>query len=193
MKRQQTLLLLGLGLAAATMGTQAQGIIPSGTLAGVPGAGNTYDYTLTLNNAANATTDIEGFWYAWLPGRFSLPTMPTSASGGSSGWSATVDGKSIQFQGNATDAIAPGSSAVFTFVSTDSPTTLAGSFNNLPIGASVAYPGTINFSGSAPNQEFTVLPAPEPSTFALVGGGLLALWTGCRQRHQRTAGQLDQR
>jgi hypothetical protein len=163
------------GWAAATLNSPAQGIQASATLTGVAGTGNTYDYTLVLSDAATATTSIEGFWYAWIPGHFFLPSAPSSASGGTSGWTATPDGDSIQFQGNAGDAIAPGSSATFTFVTADSPTVLAGTSGGFPIGDSVAYPGTINFSGGSPNQEFAVQSVPEPSSWALLGGGLLSL------------------
>jgi len=168
-------LALGATAAASMVSTQAQGIIPSATLAGVPGSGNTYDYTLTLNNGISATTAIEGFWYAWIPGHFFLPTMPSSASGGTSGWAASVVGDSIKYQGNSTDALAPGQSAIFTFVSIDTPATLAGNAQGFPIGDSVAYPGTINFSGSSPNAEFVVTSVPEPSKLALLGGGLFCL------------------
>ena len=178
----RSILVFGATVVAPVVATQAQGIIPSATLAGVPGTGNTYDYTLTLNNGASATTPIEGFWYAWIPGHFFLPTMPSSASGDASGWAASVAGRSVQYQGNSADAIAPGHSAVFSFVSSDSPDTLAGTSGGFPIGDSVAYPGTINFSGSSPNAEFVVISVPEPSSLTLIGGGLLCLLAVVRPR-----------
>jgi len=163
----------------STIAGHAQGIAAFGTLTGVPGAGNTYNYTLILSNAPTATTSIEGLWYAWIPGHFFLPSAPTSPSGGSSGWTATVNNNSsIQFQGTAANAIAPGGFATFTFVSTDSPATLAGTSQGFPIGDSVAYPGTINFSGSSPNQTFavvSVLSVPEPSAICLLITGSLGL------------------
>lgn len=200
MKKKQTsnstrlALAVAVGLAVSIVAGQAQGIVASGTLSGVPGAGNTYDYTLILNNAASATTPIEGFWYAWIPGFFFLPTTPSSASGGASGWSATLFGNSIQYQGTAGDAIAPGGSATFTFVSADTPATLAGTSSGFPIGDSVAYPGTINFSASAPNEEFTVQSVPEPSPRGLIAlgalCGLVAGWRRLRQpRLRRPAGR----
>ncbi|HZM03322.1 MAG TPA: PEP-CTERM sorting domain-containing protein [Candidatus Saccharimonadales bacterium] len=156
------------GLAASTMTGHAQGINASATLTDVPGAGGTFTYTLTLNNASSATTPIQGFWYAWIPGHFFLPTVPSSASGGLSGWSATVSSGSIMYQGTAANAIAPGQSDSFTFVSTDTPSTLAGSSGGFPIGDSVAYPGTINFSSASPNEQFTVQSVPEPSSLSLL-------------------------
>jgi hypothetical protein len=179
------------GMTACTITSQAQGILPSATLSGTPGTGSTYDYILTLNNASTASTSIEGFWYAWIPGHFFLPSSPSSASGGSSGWTATPDGDSIQFQGNAGDAIAPGGSATFTFVTTDSPAALAGTSGGFPIGDSVAYPGTINFSGASPNVEFAVQSVPEPASLALCSGALCCLAAGRRMIRQRSANTGD--
>jgi hypothetical protein len=173
-------------LAAFTLASQAQGIVASGTLSAVPGAGNTFDYTLILSNAVSATTSIEGFWYAWIPGHFFLPTTPSSASGGASGWSATVDGGSVQYQGNAGNAIAPGGSAAFTFISTDTPTTLAGTSGGFPIGDSVAYPGTINFSGSSPNEIFAVQSVPEPADFRLLAAGASCWLVAGRRKWRQT-------
>jgi len=168
--------ILAAGLAACINTGHAQGIVASGTLVGVPGSGNTFDYTLTLANSASATTSIEGFWYAWIPGFFFLPTAPSSESGGTSGWTASLFGNSIQFQGTAANAIAPGQSAAFSFVSTDSPATLAGTSQGFPIGDSVAYPGVINFSASPPNEEITVMSiVPEPSVLSLVAAGALGM------------------
>ncbi len=176
---------VAVGLMASALSGQAQGIVASGTLSGVAGAGNTYNYTLILSNAVAATTPIEGFWYAWIPGHFFLPTPPSSASGGVSGWTANLDGNSIQFQGTAGNAIAPGGAATFTFVTTDTPSTLAGTSGGFPIGDSVAYPGTINFSGSSPNEEFAVQSVPEPSLFSLLAGGFfgcgLVVWRKLRK------------
>ena len=178
------------GLMASAFAGQAQGINPSGTLSGVAGAGNTFNYTLTLSNGVAATTAIEGFWYAWIPGHFFLPTVPTSPSGGSSGWTATVSSGSIQFQGNAGNAIAPGGKATFTFVSTDTPATLAGTSGGFPIGDSVAYPGTINGSSSSPNALFAVQSVPEPSLYSLLACGSIGCWFAVRRKLSKSAGSL---
>lgn len=167
------------GLAAATA-SYAQGIVPSATLVGTPGSGNTFDYTLTLNNGAGATSSIESLWYAWIPGYFFLPSVPSSASGGSSGWSANVFAQSIQFQGTAGNAIAPGHSASFTFITTDSPSALAGnSFLGTPIGESFAYVGAVDASAGV---EFDVQSVPEPSTLALLGLGSVGCLVAARRR-----------
>jgi hypothetical protein len=164
------------GLMVSAISVQAQGIVASATLSGTAAGGGNFDYTLTLSNAPTASTSIEGFWYAWIPGFFFLPSVPSSASGGSSGWSATVfDNNSIQFQGNAGNAIAAGGSATFSFVSTDTPATLAGNNDGFPIGDSFAYPGTITFTVNAAEEEITVQSVPEPSSLGLLIVGSLGL------------------
>jgi hypothetical protein len=169
------------GLAASTIASHAQGIIANATLVGVPGAGGTYDYTLTLSDGAGATSSIESLWYAWIPGHFFLPTTPSSASGASSGWTASVVGGSIQFQGNAGNAIAPGQSASFTFVTTDSPATLAGNSQGFPIGESVAYAGAVD--ASSPSDQFAVASVvPEPSSLALLAAGSVGLLAAGRRK-----------
>jgi len=164
------------GLAAGSLAGQAQGVTgASATLSGVAGTGNTFDYTLTLYNASNATTPIEGLWYAWIPGAFYLPSAPSSASGNGTGWSASIVNHSIQFKGDSGDAIAPGGSAAFTFVTSDSPAALAGDTGGgVPIGTSYAYPGAVggNVTGA---EEFVVTSVPEPSVFGLLTAGLLGL------------------
>jgi hypothetical protein len=170
------------GLAAATTSSYAQGIVPSATLVGTPGSGSTFDYTLTLNNGASATSSIDSLWYAWIPGYFFLPSVPSSASGGSSGWSASVVAQSIQFQGSGANAIAPGHSASFNFITTASPSALAGnSFLGTPIGESFAYVGNVDAS---PGVEFVVQSVPEPSTLALLGLGSLGCLLAARRRFQ---------
>jgi hypothetical protein len=159
------------GLAASAVSGRAQGA--TGTLTGVQ-VGVNYDYTLTLNNTGSVA--LESLWYAWIPGFFFLPSTPSSASGtangATSGWTASIVSKSIQFQGNSSNAIQPGQSATFTFVSTDSPATLAGNSSGHPIGDSFAYVGTVDASAGV---NFIVQSVPEPSSFGLLVTGSLGL------------------
>ena len=175
-------LLLGLLLAAGTAGSlEAQSILASGQLSAVAGGGGTWDYTLIISDSASATSPVGSFWYAWVPGQFYLPSNPSSASG-PAGWTATPfpsgGTSSIQFVASApADYIAPGSSLTFQFVSTDSPTTLAGNavptYPTTPIGTTVAY-GAGLFS--SPEETFVVVSVPEPSTLALAMAGTFGLW-----------------
>lgn len=153
-------------LGAATISSHAQSA--SATISGVQ-AGSDWDYTITLQNTG--TTQLDSFWYAWTQGGNNLSTDPTSA-GNSLGWANDLDGNSIMYEGSAGDPLAAGSSATFTFVSTEDPTAITTS----PSGESVAYVNGIDFSqGSAGDSTGifspTLVSTPEPSAMALAALG----------------------
>jgi hypothetical protein len=165
-------------LAASSAASRAQnGITASATLTDVPGAGGTFDYTLTVDNSASSLNPIGTVWYAWVPGEFFLPSLPSSV-GTSGGWTAAEPNGSgrysIQLEaGTGGTKIAPGGSLAFTFVSTDSPATLAGdspAYPGTPIGTAIAYSGA-PFSDSG-DQFVAVSETPEPSALALLAAGL---------------------
>jgi hypothetical protein len=167
-------LVAAVGLAAGSL--QAQ-VSATGTISGAL-VGGLYDYTLIVNNTGSVP--IEGFWYGWTGSSNNLPSDPSSFAS-ASGWSASLFfGTSIQFQGNAGDAIPVGGSGTFTFDSTSDPTAMT----TPPVGESVVYAGTIGFSVGEPSSEQfdpTLSAVPEPSTFGLVIAGslgLLARWKG---------------
>lgn len=171
------MLFLGLLLAAGPAGSlEAQTILASGQLSAVPGGGSTWDYTMVISDASGATSPIGSFWYAWIPGQFYLPTAPSSVQV-PTGWNygiVTAGASSIQFYATSSSFdINPGSSLTFGFVSTDTPTTLAGNavptYPTTPIGTTVAY-GAGFFS--SPSETFVVTSVPEPSALALVLAGL---------------------
>ena len=93
--------------------------------------GANWDYTIQLTDTG--TTTIGTFWYSWIPGQGYLPTQPISMTA-PAGWGAVVtdgpppaDGYSIQFKAlSAGSEMTPGNSLLFDFVSSDSPSTLAG-------------------------------------------------------------------
>jgi hypothetical protein len=171
--------LLGLGLAIIATSLHAQSILANGQVSGVSAGAGSFDYTLTVGEGSGTTTPIASFWYAWVPGEFFLPGDPSSAAG-PTGWTATIvnDGpnlSSIQFQSTAAGFdIAPGASMTFSFVASFSPAQLAAAPNS---GLSVAYAGVVD--ASAPNGNFTVQPAPEPSELSLLlAGSIVACWVG---------------
>jgi hypothetical protein len=161
--------------AGGICAVHAQGEIASGTVAG-SGAGP-YTYSLSFSDAANATTNIGSVWYAWVPGSFYLPSMPTSASA-PAGWTASIVGNSIQFvASSAANDITPGHTlSGYGYQASFSPSQLAAAPNS---GVSVAYSAGL-FAPTDPNGfTFTVLPAPvpEPSPLMLISAaaGLLVV------------------
>jgi hypothetical protein len=166
--------LLGLLLVAGSTGSaHAQGQIASGTISG-SGSGP-YTYDLTFSDAASATSPVGSVWYAWVPGGFFLPGVPTSASA-PSGWTANVNNNSVQFiASSSANYIMPGHSlSGFSYQAAFSPAQLAAAANS---GESVAYSAGL-FSDTG--NTFTVQAVPEPSAITLLLGGsaglLLARW-----------------
>jgi hypothetical protein len=158
----------------------AQGQIASGTVSST-GSGP-YVYDLTFSDGVAATSPIGSVWYAWVPGFFYLPGVPTSASA-PAGWTATVSANSVQYTANApADYIQPGQSlSGFSYNATFTPAQLAAAPNS---GVSVAYSAGL-FSDAG--DTFTVQAVPEPSSMSFLGAGLIALtFAGRRQPRKQT-------
>jgi hypothetical protein len=119
------------GLAVSALSGHAQNVNVTGNLTYVAGAGDVFDYTLTLSNSGPEA--VESLWLGWTVGNFDIAS-PTAAAN-SLGWSIFVDGNSIQFGGTAGTALASGGSATFTFDSTSTPA----QFQAGTAGSSVAY------------------------------------------------------
>lgn len=163
-------MLLGFALAAGTVNSiHAQGQVASGTIAGAGSA--PYVFNLSFMDAAGATSPIGSVWYAWTPGNFYLPAVPTSASA-PAGWTASIVSDSIQFVANspANDIAAGQSLSGFSYDAAFSPTQLAAAPNS---GLSVAYSAGLFSDGG---DTFTVQPAPEPSGTLLLLAGAAAWW-----------------
>lgn len=150
----------------ATRTGSAQTLSASGQLTST-GSGGAFHYTLVLSNSLASTTNIETFWFAWLPGEDFMPANPTNI-GNPSGWMDTIthglygDGYAIQFV-TSTAPLAPGGSLTFTFTSTTSPSIMAGnsSFGSRsPILTSFVYSGAPETGLS---DEFTVESSTEPA------------------------------
>jgi hypothetical protein len=129
--------------------------------------GSTYDYTIEVNDPSGSPA-VGTFWYAWVPGVFELGTAPSSVTP-ASGWTYSTpstgpNNYSIEF--NSTTPLASGSSATFSFTSTETPSALFASSAD----DSYVYTGSTAFSGSG--QEVNVSAVPEPSSIALMATGL---------------------
>jgi hypothetical protein len=154
-------------VCCGSISLQAQTINASGQVSGSLSSPGVYHYTLTISEGLGTTTPIGSIWYAWVPGAFYLPSVPTSASG-PSGWTASIVANSIQFSANSTaNDIAPGTSQTFDYFATFSPAQLAATPNS---GLSIAYAGAVD--ASSPSGGFTVQLVPEPSVAALSLAGL---------------------
>src|SRR5271170_4712765 len=109
-------LVIAAGLALSAISGNAQDVNVTGSLTYVQGTGGVFDYTLTLSNSGPES--VQALWLGWTVGNFDIasPSNPSS----SLGWSASLQGNSIQF--GAGTALASGDSATFTFHSTSTPT-----------------------------------------------------------------------
>jgi hypothetical protein len=166
---------LCLTMAVGTVATvYGQGQIASGTISG-SGAGP-YVYNLTFSDSASASSPIGSVWYAWVPGQFYLPGVPTSAFA-PAGWTATISGDSVQYTANSSaNYITAGHSlSGFGYDATFSPGTLATTPSS---GVSVAYSAGL-FSDGGDTFTVQTAPVPEPATaglLAIAGTALLIRW-----------------
>ena len=152
----------------------------TGTYTDTP-SGPDYTYSLTASDASGAGAPMGSFWFAWVPGKFFLPSVPLSATA-PSGWTESIVNHSVQFvAGSSADYILPGSSlSGFTFTTVDTPAEIAGDatsqgYPTTPVTTSDAYTGGL-FSSSGNTFTFTASSVPEPSTLALGAMGVAGLW-----------------
>ena len=122
----------------------------SAFLTATPLGGGVFDYTLTLDDTG--TTNLETFWYAWVPGEDFMPVSPTNILSPAN-WNANItgggpnNGFAIQWltSSSATPApLTPGHSFTFSFDSTATPAVMAGNspfYPGTPTGTSFVYTG----------------------------------------------------
>ncbi|HVU07280.1 MAG TPA: PEP-CTERM sorting domain-containing protein [Verrucomicrobiae bacterium] len=187
--------LAAVGLVVSAASGQSQTTSASATISGVQSGAN-WDYTITLTDTG--TTQIGNFWYAWTPDVspfFYLPSSELSNISGQNGWTGTGVGNSIQFVDNSSaNALNPGDFIQLFYTASFSPTDLANTANS---GLSVAYSGSGTFvENGASTGDFSVqiVPAPEPSSVALLSLGslgLLALAT--RRPHSKATTLISQK
>jgi hypothetical protein len=152
--------------------------------------GTKWDYDITVHNTG--VTNIETFWFAWLPGYDYLPSNPT-VTGTPTSWTTFIEGGppySIEFYDpGLSNPLTPGSSSsAFKFTSHDSPTTLStgSGFAGLPDTYSYVYSGVAEASSANILFSIPITTVPEPSSIVLACmGGLAGLMAWRRQRVAR--------
>jgi hypothetical protein len=182
-----------LGLGAISVGHAADGA--TAQITATPLGGGEFDYTITLTDTG--TTNLETFWYSWIPGEDFMPVAPTNIVSPTD-WTANIthgapsDGYAIQWltsSSSTPNPLTPNSSLVFSYESTDTPAVTAGNsslFPGEPVGRSFVYSGG-PFSDSG--FQFDVASVPEPSMVGLLVGSLLALFLLGRRRIKATFGK----
>ena len=174
---------LAFSTVAAVMALSGSAVaqIPSGsmTITGVAGAGGTFDYTVTLQNTSGAGINLNDLWLGWTVTQGNTMPSAPSTPGNNLGWANNPFGNSIQFVNSTGTALAPGQTGTFTFVSTSD----IAAIESTPADSSVAYEHGIDFSqGTSGSSTEVITPTaiatPEPSTWSLLGMGLLAALGG---------------
>jgi hypothetical protein len=180
--------------------SQAQAQISAqATMTATPDGAN-YDYTITLHNTG--TTNIETFWFGWLPGYDLLTSSPTVTKTPAN-WTTFAEsgyygGNSLEFYDSGTSSgIAPGnSSSDFQFTSPDSPAVLQGNdpvYNYYPETYSYVYAGGAEISDANVINSIPITAVPEPPTALAASIGLLAMigWCAFGSRSQRLVGAMS--
>jgi hypothetical protein len=180
-------LMVGLIVAGSAHGQ----ISATGSVKGVPDGGN-YLYTITLNNTGS--TNIDTFWFGWLPDNYDFLTSVPTPTETPANWTSYVEtggyGSSIQFYDTGSSPILAGhSSSAFQFISPDAPSVVAG--DNELFGLPETYSYVYANQPAGPLQDpdggssviFSMpVSTPEPAGFAMVGfGGAVALLASRRR------------
>ena len=158
------------GLLGSAVSSHAQGAVA--TISAVPVSGG-FDYTILLTDTGSG--NLNSFWYGWTTSGNNLPSIPSGPTN-SLGWGNSVVNNSIEWVNSSGTALTPGNSGTFFFFSTSAPTAMT----NSPSGRSVAYVNGIELNQgvaghSTPVFSPTLVPAPEPSSVALLAVGALGL------------------
>jgi fibronectin-binding autotransporter adhesin len=175
-----------LGIAAPAFAQTATGVV---NLVSINGSGpsQTFTYDIVLDNTG--TTNIESFWYAWIPLTGTLPDnyynfLPSNPSGETSptGWAPTVVGPGIFGGGysirwdTSSNPLTPGSTDNYGFTTKDNFATITGpdtiAFVPVPVGTSYIYSGVPEDSstGSLTVEAGSSTPVTS-GTWNVAGGG----------------------
>lgn len=172
-------------VAAFAAGSAHAGVSATGSVVGVPDGPGNFLYTVTLHNTG--TTNIDTFWFGWLPDNYDFLTSVPTPTNAPTNWTSFVEndpyGSSIEFYDTASSPITPGnSSSSFQFTSPDDPSVVAGdnSYWGFPETYSYVYAGEPAGPGQDPAAAGSFIfsmpvSAPEPTSVALIGLGAMTL------------------
>jgi Ca2+-binding RTX toxin-like protein len=143
--------------------------------------GSDWQYTITLDDTGS--TPIGTFWFAWVPGEDFLASSPSSVFNPSA-WNNTIthggsgDGYAIQFAATSpSNDLQPGDSIGFSFVSSDSPSSIFGNsvfYPSTPVTTSFVYSGA-SFSDAGFEFQATEL-VTSPTVTVETAGGIDLRW-----------------
>ena len=138
-----------------------------------------WEYSLTLHDTG--TTTIGTFWFAWVPGQGFLASLPSSIES-PAGWADMItngppnDGFSIQWVASPSSVLAPSASLKgFSFESSDAPSSVFGDsvfHPGIPVLTSTVFSGAPFSDGGF---QFVATPVPEPSSWAMLLVGFVAI------------------
>lgn len=157
----------------ATSNNVSAQILATGQISNTSLGGGLFDYTITVKNTGS--TNIETFWFAWIPGAGFMSASPSNVTSPTN-WSdiLTNSNEAIQWT-TTTNPLTPGSSLDFSFESSETPSQMAGfaapPFASTPVTTSFVYIGA---PLADPGDQFVVESAPEPSALGLLALGALA-------------------
>jgi len=176
-----------LALAGTTASAFAAGISASATISDIEVSPGVFNYSLALDNTG--TTNIETFWFSWVPGAAFLSTTPTGVTS-PTGWGdkLTNGGDAIQWTTTTNPLAAGGSLSGFSFDSTESPAQMALDFTGTGTGSGDPVLTSFVYIGAPlgdPGDQFVVSQVnatPEPGTLLLTLTGVCLTAIGLSRR-----------
>jgi uncharacterized protein (TIGR03437 family) len=169
-------------LLAACVSSLSASESASATISSTQLNSTTWKYDVVLNDIG--TTNLGTFWMGWVPGENFMPSNPTNIASPTS-WTANItgggsgDGYAIQWLAGTGAALAPGKTlSGFSFESTTSPTTMAGTSGlyGQPILTSFVYSGAPFSDGGF---QFQVQPAAvsTPPSVSILPNGIVPIYS----------------
>jgi len=157
--------------ASATMTSQSLG-------------GGEFQYNIALKNTSTDGSNIDTFWFGWVPGVDFMTAKPTNITF-PTGWSDNITGSNNAGDGNAIQwlggpLLTPGNTDSFSFDSTE---TLSQLLGPSPYGAKPAETTSFVYTGAPFSDGGFEFVVPEPATIGILAIGA----TGLLMRRRKQA------